>query len=164
MYVLRKGANGMVRLLDTVYGAGMFALFIMICISVILRYLFGASIYGLSEITNYLFVYLTTLGAVNAIWYNEHVGVDFFSRTPAKVQTVLRVFRMLVMLVVQGYFFYLSFRWIAKVGYYVTPLLRFQQRWAQIAVPIGMALGVMMCVFCIILGYGKHVEKEIESQ
>ena len=163
MRVLRKGADGLTGILANLYGVGMLLLFLMICVSVFLRYLVGSSIYGLSEITNYLFVYLTVLGSVNAIWYNDHVGVDFFTHAGATVQIILRFFRMLVMIVVQAFIIFLSFLWISKVGSYLTPLLRFEQRWAQIAVPIGMGLGVLASVLCIILGYGSQNQKETQN-
>lgn len=164
MRVLQKGADELSRLLAVLYGAGVFLLFLMICVAVFLRYLAGSSIYGLSEITNYLFVYLTALGAANAIRFDEHVGVDFFTRAPVAVRNVLRIFRLLVMTVVQGFLFYLSFQWIAKVGGYLTPLLRFPQRWAQVAIPIGMGLGIVMCVACMLLGYDHLEKKEIHCK
>jgi len=108
-----------------------------------------------------LFVYLTALGAVAAIRGNEHVGVEFFVKAPKALQTGLQWFRLAVMIVVQGYLMYLSFRWIAKVGKYLTPLLRFEQKWAQLAVPVGMGLGIVMCVLCLLVGYRQQDEREL---
>ncbi|MEA4928917.1 MAG: TRAP transporter small permease [Candidatus Limiplasma sp.] len=163
MRCLRTCADGLYRLLDVLCAVGMLLLFAMICVSVFLRYIANSSIYGLSEVMNYLFVYLTALGAVCAMRHNEHVGVDFFVHAPEKTQLLLRLFRLLVIAVVQGFLLVLSFPWIARVGKYLTPLLRFEQRWAQLAVPLGMGLGILMCALCMAVGYGVRNEGELDK-
>jgi TRAP-type C4-dicarboxylate transport system permease small subunit len=96
--------------------------------------------------------------------HNEHVGVDFFVHASVKTQLLLRLFRLLIMAVVQGFLLVLSFPWIARVGGYLTPLLRFEQRWAQLAVPLGMGLGILMCALCMAVGYGVRNEGELDKR
>lgn len=158
--MLRKTANLLTRILDIICGVGMLALFVMVCISVVLRYAFNQSIYGLSEIQNYLFVYLTALGAAAGMRDNEHVGVDFFEKASPSVRKVLACFRSLCMVIVQVSLLPLSFKWIQKVGGYLTPLLQIPQRWAQMAVPIGMGLGALLCVLGIFVTLVRRNGKE----
>ena len=143
------------KILDVVCGIGMFALFVMICVAVVLRYVFNSSIFGLSEVQNYLFVYLTSLGAVAAMRDNEHVGVDFFEKASPKVRAFFQFFRNICMLVIQVVLVFYTTKWIGKVGGYLTPLLRFEQRWAQLAIPVGMSLGAVICLILAILAFDR---------
>ena len=156
MKQLRRVMLIITRVLDAVCGFGMLILFLMICISVVLRYVFNSSIFGLSELQNYLFVYLTSLGAVAAMRDNEHVGVDFFEKASPKVRRLFQVFRNVCMLVIQVLLVFYTTKWIGKVGGYLTPLLRFEQRWAQLAIPVGMSLGAVVCAIKAILAFEKE--------
>ena len=59
------------------------------------------------------------------------------------------------MLVIQVVIVFYTTKWIGKVGGYLTPLLRFEQRWAQLAIPVGMSLGAVICLILAILAFDR---------
>jgi C4-dicarboxylate-binding protein DctP len=148
------------RLLAVLYGAGVFLLFLMICVRVPSCLSAGSSIYGLSENHQLPCSCISRAWRGQRIRFDQDVGSTFLpARRPRCVTPC--AFSACWSTVVQGFLFYLSFQWIAKVGGYLTPLLRFPQRWAQAAIPIGMGLGIVMCVVCMLLGYDRLEKKEI---
>lgn len=69
--------------------------------NVILRYFFNSGITWSEEMSRYLFVWLTFLGAISAFKNNEHLGVDMvIKRLPIKMKKVTLVISDLMMLFV----------------------------------------------------------------
>lgn len=123
---------------------GVFAvLFVLCCITVILRYVFNTSIYGGEEITNYLFIYLTALGAPLLIYKNEHIFVNFFTKVPEALRKSIFFFRYIIVIVFHAILLNQSIQWIEQVGGFPTPLLHIEQRWFEYAIPIGMVMGIL---------------------
>ncbi|KSU80264.1 MULTISPECIES: TRAP transporter small permease [Fictibacillus] len=69
--------------------------------NVVLRYLFNSGITWSEEMSRYLFIWLTFLGAIGAFKAKEHLGVDMLvRRLPVKAKKVVLVFSDLLMLFV----------------------------------------------------------------
>lgn len=68
--------------------------------NVVLRYVFSSGINWAEEISRFLFIWLTFLGAIIALKSREHLGVDFLVRKlpPSKKKFVLVINNTLMML------------------------------------------------------------------
>ena len=135
-------------------------IFIFMCILVILRYFFNSSIYGGNEILEYLFIYITSLGAAALIFYDEHIKVDFFSFKNKTLKTIQNIIINFLMLFLCSVILKLSFEWIGNVGQFPTPVLHIKQMWAQISIPIGFILSIIFLIFKIICDFIKLIKGE----
>ena len=140
------------------------AIFILCCITVILRYLFNTSIYGAQEIVEYLFIYLSALGAPLLIQTNEHIKVDFFTKAPKGFCKVLKAFQYIIIIALQMFLLSQSVNWIRQVGGFDTPLLHIEQRWVQYAIPACMILGILFSIGQIIVLFSIKTTREVTSQ
>jgi TRAP-type transport system small permease protein len=68
-----KGLNKFINLISVILLASMA---ILVFGNVILRYIFNSGIMWSEEMSRFLFIWLCFLGAVGAMWDNEHLGVD----------------------------------------------------------------------------------------
>lgn len=132
--------------LETVVAIWLMVLFLLTCITVILRYFFNTSIYGSSEISNYMFVYLTALAAPLLFHTDSHINVDLFENASIKKKRVISSVQIVCMILLQVLIFWQSLKWIQKVGDFLTPLLGIPQKYVQMAVPLCMGLGVFFCI------------------
>lgn len=64
-----------------------------ILINVVLRYVFHASIFWMSEVANYLLVYLILIGAALAFQKNEHVKIELNRPQSKKANALLDLVR-----------------------------------------------------------------------
>lgn len=108
LFFIEKGGKKMEKLskyLETMLNIFMaFALSLMVILvfgNVVLRYFFNSGITWSEEISRYLFVWLTFLGAIGAFKDKEHLGVDMLvKRLPTGLKKVALVISDLLMLYV----------------------------------------------------------------
>ncbi len=144
---MSRMTNILERLLITL----LFAMFGMIVILVILRYVFGTTIIGGNEATVIAFVYTTAIGAAISISRDEHITIRYFTDklSPGTQLNLYRVQLVLVAvlnLVIAAY----AVAWIGRTGGFLMPALGLPQMLAQISVPLGAALSVLYCLARII--------------
>jgi TRAP-type C4-dicarboxylate transport system permease small subunit len=114
---------------------------VMVSVEVVLRYLFGASLYITEEFTRYALVWMVFLGSSYAIRENSHFRMEIFvdrfrGRTNSwfnlAAQLLLGIF--LVFLIVEG-IVALSFQFEQ-----IIPTLNISMFWFYLALPVGGAL------------------------
>lgn len=133
-------------ILENITAIWLMVLFVLTCITVVLRYLFNSSIYGSSEISNYMFVYLTALSAPLLFHTNSQISVDLFENASLRIRKCIFSFQLVCMILLQTLIFVQSLNWISKVGDFPTPLLGIPQKYVQMAIPVCMGLGIFFCV------------------
>lgn len=69
------------------------SLLCVISINVVLRYVFSASIFWMSEVANYLLVYLILIGAALAFQKDEHVKIELDRPRSKKANAFLDIVR-----------------------------------------------------------------------
>ncbi len=121
-------------------------IFVMMNLLVVLRYFFNTTIVGGQEIVDYSFIYLTAIGAALLINSNDHISVNLFEKASVKTKTILKAIQYVFMLALQSFLLVLSIQWIQKIGHFLTPVLHFEQRWAQYSIPLSMFLGICFCI------------------
>lgn len=143
-----KRLNDLIEMLLAYILAGMF---LFLCLLVCLRYFFNTTIFGGNEIIEYLFIYLSSLGSAALIARREHIRVDLFPEASSRFHMILNLVEHSLVLILMLVIGIISFRWIGQVGSFPTPVLHIQQKWAQIAIPIGCLLSVIFSSYQILL-------------
>ncbi|KUE85979.1 C4-dicarboxylate ABC transporter permease [Cupriavidus necator] len=96
MRVLTDGLN---RLLGIVIGVCLAVMVVLVFGNVVLRYAFNSGITISEEISRWLFLWMTFLGAIIALRENAHLGTDVLtSRLPLVGQRICAVLARLLML------------------------------------------------------------------
>ncbi|OLN23057.1 C4-dicarboxylate ABC transporter permease [Domibacillus antri] len=87
--------------LNIIMASALAIMVVLVFGNVVLRYFFNSGITWSEEISRYLFVWLTFLGAIGAFKNKDHLGVDMLvRRLPNKMKKVVLVISELLMLFV----------------------------------------------------------------
>jgi TRAP-type transport system small permease protein len=87
--------------LNIVMAAALAIMVILVFGNVVLRYFFNTGITWSEEVSRYLFIWLTFLGAIGAFKNKDHLGVDMLiKRLPNKMKKVVLIISELLMLFV----------------------------------------------------------------
>lgn len=95
--------NKMFKLIDYLTGilTGLMVLFVFL--NVVLRTFFNSGLTWSEELSRYLFVYVTFIGAISAMHANAHLSVDtLISRVPDKVKILFYMVSQTAIVVIMG--------------------------------------------------------------
>ena len=124
---------------------------LLVIILVILRYGFNATIIGANELVVILFIYTSAIGAAVIIGNKEHIAITYFiDKLPPSARKIIDIINFLLIALLNGVIIWYSIRWINITGSYLTAVLRIQQAWGQIVVPVGCSIAILYCIFHII--------------
>ncbi len=136
------------RLLTIVF----MAIFALVVVLVVLRYVFNTTIVGGNEATVMLFIYTTALGSAVEIARGKHIIVDsFVNYLPGRVRYWLGVINLGVVAIVHAFLLKFSFDWVGAVGGSEHPVLHVPEGIVQVAMPIGCGLAVLFCLTRIVI-------------
>ena len=137
----------MTRILEQLLSTLLFAIFGMIVLLVILRYVFGTTIIGGNEATVIAFVYTTAIGAAHSISRDEHISIRYFtSKLSPRTQLALSQVQLILVAVLNFLVATYAWAWIQRTGGFLMPALGLPQMVAQISVPLGAVLSVLYCL------------------
>lgn len=129
-----------------------FGIITLIITLVFLRYGFNTTIVGANEFVVILFIYTSALGAAVIIGKKEHIAITyFFDKLPLSLRKAVDINNLILIAFLNGVMIWYSIRWISITGEYLTAVLRIQQAYAQIIIPIGCGLAILYCIYHIIL-------------
>lgn len=98
---MKRAIDGFFRLIEMLMAAFLALMVVMVFGNVVLRYGFNSGIVTSDEVSRWLFLWVTFLGAVIALREHTHLGTDFLiSRLPAAGKKVCLVLGHLLMLYV----------------------------------------------------------------
>lgn len=120
----------MKKILEAILAINLAVLSCIVFINIILRYGFQTSILSVDELSRYLFVWLTFIGAIVAFMDNAHVQVTFWWRNSPRMATTSR----------SGYpFLNLIYLWRTGLG----ATLKTIQDWSDYSPILGLPIGLM---------------------
>ena len=123
------------------------AIFALVVLLVVLRYLFNSTIVGGNEATVMLFIYTTALGAAVDVARGKHIVVDVFVNfLPAGFRRRLDIVNLVIVGILNVFLFKYSIDWIAAVGGSENPVLHIPEGVVEVALPIGCALTILFCI------------------
>lgn len=124
---------------------------------VFLRYLFGRPTVWQTEVSIYLLVFVTFVGAAYGLKHHAHVGVDLvIERLPVRARLAARLFNAVVSLVVVVFVIWTAYGtwWEAVEGNFRSPTaLRAPLSVVYGIVPLGMLLVAFQYVAFLIEGF-----------
>ena len=140
------------RLLVGIIAFCLFSIVLLVMILVVLRYGFNTTIIGANELVVILFIYTSAIGAAVVIGTKEHIAITYFiEKLPPAVRKITDILNYLLIALLNGIIIWYGMQWINTTGSYLTAVLRIQQAYAQIIVPIGCSIAILYCIYHIII-------------
>lgn len=144
---LNRAERLLARVLEGLVSACFLVLAILVVTLVVLRYVFNTTIIGGNEITGYLFIYTTALGAAVSLARGQHIRIGVFvDALPRRAGLLVDAVALLLILVLHAGLLWLSSDWIAAVGGFSFPVIQIPQGVVQAAIPIGCGAVVLFCL------------------
>lgn len=144
---MKTPLSGFTRLIENLLGILLFAMFAMVTILVVLRYVFATTIIGGNEATVIAFIFTTAIGASVAIARDEHIAIDYFVlKMPEALQRKISVLRLLFLVLINAAILFYAVDWIQRTGGFLMPTLGVPQLVAQVSVPLSCALSITYCI------------------
>ena len=134
------------------------ALFLIVVLAVIGRYVFGKSLTWTEEVPRYLLIWISFLGAAACVARREHVGFDvLFKALPAAVRRWLGAAIGVLILSFGWNMFRYGIVFVQDFGPDLMETIPFQNYWYYVALPISGALLLLFSVKNIIDSLlGRH--------
>ena len=130
----------------------LFCIVLVVMALVVLRYGFNSTIVGANEFIVILFIYTSAIGAAVVIGKKEHIAITWFiDKLPNRARKIVDVFNFLLIASLNGVLIWYGMRWMKITGDYLTAVLKIQQAYAQIVVPVGCGIAILYCFYHIIL-------------
>jgi len=134
------------------------ALFVIVVLAVIGRYVFGKSLTWTEEVPRYLLVWISFLGAAACVARREHVGFDvLFNALPDAVRRWLGAAIGLLILAFGWNMFRYGITFVKDFGPDLMETIPFKNYWYYVAMPIAGALLLLFAVKNIVDSLlGRH--------
>ena len=115
----------------------------MVFANVALRFLTDHSILWVEEVSRYLMIWLTFLGAGLVLRYGGHIGIDTLADKLPRHAVSIRTAIFLVMLAFFAVMVWLGVRYAAFTWRQTTPVMQIPIGAVYLAMPIGFALAIV---------------------
>ena len=121
---------------------------------VILRYGFNSTIIGANEFIVIIFIYASAIGAAVVLGQKEHIAITYFiDKLPPAARRIIDTVNHILIAFLNGVMIWYGMRWINITGSYLTAVLKIQQAWAQIIVPLGCGIAIIYCIYHVIMTF-----------
>jgi TRAP-type C4-dicarboxylate transport system permease small subunit len=125
---------------------------IIVFVTVVLRYGFSYSFFGMHESLPVIFAHTTAIGAALAVARREHISVPaIFDILPESWHKYLDVLIFVLLIVINGVIFWQSIGWLQKTGFFMMPSLQIPQIYAKSSISIATILSIIFCINRIIM-------------
>lgn len=113
----------------------------LVLLNVFLRYFMKTGLFWTEEVTTSCFVWSVFLGAASGYRRGMHIGVDILvNKLPGTLKKIVRILVCLVLLVTNGYIFYLSTVFVRLSYIKPTAVLGVSSAWVSSALIVGFGL------------------------
>lgn len=138
--------------LEWLITAFLIIIFLLTILLVVLRYVFNSSIIGGNELTTFLFIYTTAIGAAVAIPRNRHIRIDFFIKhLGGRLRAAAEVFVYLCIGTINAVMMLYSLDWIEKVGSDLSQSLGIPLGFVKVSVPVGCFLALIFSLYAVVM-------------
>lgn len=87
------------KLINLILGVSLIAIVILVFCNVVLRYIFDSGLIWGPELSRYIFIWMTFVGAIAALKHNEHLAVNMvIKRLPERIKKIVIILGNLIML------------------------------------------------------------------
>ena len=116
------------------------AMAMMVFANVALRFLTDESILWVEEVSRYLMIWLTFLGAGLVLRYGGHIGIDTLQDSFPRQATAIRWLIFLLLLGFFGFMVWIGTRYATLTWGQTTPVMQIPVGVVYLAMPLGFAL------------------------
>ena len=116
------------------------AMALMVFANVALRFLTDQSILWVEEVSRYLMIWLTFLGAGLVLRYGGHIGIDTLQDSMPRQAPAIRAVIFLLLLGFFGFMVWIGTRYAILTWGQTTPVMQVPVGFVYLAMPIGFAL------------------------
>ncbi len=119
------------------------AMALMVFANVVLRFLTDASIFWAEEVSRYLMIWLTFLGAGLVLRYGGHIGIDTLQDSAPRYAPAIRAFIFVFLLGFFGFMVWIGTRYALLTWGQITPVMQIPVGIVYLAMPVGFALLIL---------------------
>jgi TRAP-type transport system small permease protein len=134
------------------------AMALMVFANVVLRFLTDNSILWVEELSRYLMIWLTFIGAGLVLRYGGHIGIENLQESLPNHARTLRIVIFVMMLSFFVFMFFVGARYAVFTWGQTTPVMQIPVGAVYLAMPIGFAL---LIVHALIMMRGYIHEKAV---
>ena len=116
------------------------AMALMVFANVVLRFLTDHSILWVEEVSRYLMIWLTFLGAGLVLRYGGHIGIDALQDAFPRVAPYIRAFIFALLLGFFVFMVWVGIRYTLRTWAQTTPVMEIPVGIVYLAMPIGFSL------------------------
>jgi TRAP-type C4-dicarboxylate transport system permease small subunit len=131
------------------------AMALMVFANVALRFLTDASILWVEEVSRYLMIWLTFLGAGLVLRYGGHIGIDNLQDAFPRQAHYIRALIFLLLLGFFSFMVWIGFRYAALTWGQTTPVMEIPVGIVYLAMPVGF----MLLILHLLLMAGPYIAK-----
>jgi len=131
------------------------AMAVMVFANVALRFLTDHSIVWVEEVSRYLMIWLTFLGAGLVLRYGGHIGIDTLQNVFPRGALAIRVAIYGLLLVFFGAMLWLGARYAVLAWAQTTPVMQIPIGAVYLAIPLGFGL-LMIHLVLMTIPYLRH--------
>lgn len=133
---------------------------LVVILNVLLRYFFNTGLFWVEEVATTAFVWSVFVGCAAAYKRGMHIGIDVVtSLLPKSFQPFIEVIVHLLMIVINGYIFYLSIVFAKASSIKTTPVLDISSAWVSSAICVGFALMTFHAIRYFLRDIGRIMDK-----
>ena len=116
------------------------AMALMVFANVVLRFLTDHSILWVEEVSRYLMIWLTFLGAGLVLRYGGHIGIDALQDAYPRAAPAIRAVIFVLLLGFFGFMVWIGIRYTMRTWAQTTPVMEIPVGIVYLAMPIGFSL------------------------
>ncbi len=134
----------------------MMAMATLVFINVITRYIFGFSLNWSEEVSRFLMIWITYLGAGLAMRESRHVAIEYFQDLlPQRSKPYARAFVGIIILIFLAFLTVLGFQFASFAWRQRTPVLGISQGFVYLTIPLG---AIMFAIHLLLISrdYVRH--------
>ena len=133
----------------------------LVLMNVFLRYFMRTGLYWSEEVATSCFVWSVFLGSASAYRRGMHIGVDILvNKLPKAFRNIVKLLVHIVLLVTNGYIFYLSIIFVSLSYVKPTAVLGVSSAWVSSALIVGFGLTTFYSVIHLITCFRKIIKGE----
>jgi TRAP-type C4-dicarboxylate transport system permease small subunit len=135
------------RSLDLLCAALLVAIVLMIFANVVGRYFFRAPLHWSDELAQYLFLWLSYLGALAALMKGQHYSVSLLIEAlPKSLSISVKAISHVILIVILGILIWYGWKMVDILKFQKTPALRMSVYYFYLALPVTSALMLLVVI------------------
>ncbi len=155
--MVEKLDNAFVKMNKLAIGIMMVLMFSLVIVNVITRYIFGFSINWVEEISKFLMIWITFIGAGLAMRGSKHVAIEILQDyIPQKMVPIIRIINAILIIIFMGILAYLGYQYALGSMNKLTSVLRWPIGYVYLVIPISAVL----FIFHMLLDFRRYVKRE----